>query len=220
MIGDLRAEAMSLNLKNFKICVVDDSTDETKKIAAECGAEVVSGPGTGLGGAYLSGTRFCLGFQPDVVVTLDGDGQVALSELKLFLTPLMNGYDLVVGSRFLHDNKITYSYPTINHLGSKMLSGYLTAMTGQKLTDSHGGFRAMKADVLKNLHLKGTHTYVQETLIEASEAGFKILEIPSQWLVRKHGGSRVVGSIPKYIKRVGPVLLKRLARKIFFGKSR
>ena len=67
----------------------------------------------------------------------------------------------------------------------------------------------MKPEVAKNLELIGTHTYVQEAIIDAHEKGFRILEIPSAWNKRRHGKSRVVFSIPNYIFYTLPVLILR-----------
>ena len=55
----------------------------------------------------------------------------------------------------------------------------------------------------------GSHTYVQETIIDAAEKGFRIVELPSAWRVREHGKSRVVGSIPKYVFYTFPVIMLR-----------
>ena len=220
LIRDLRGEIENLKIANYKILLIDDSTDKTGEYARNSGAEVVPGDGKGLGDAYRKGLSESLKLNPKYIVSLDGDGQVQVSELSQFITPLQNGYDLIVGSRFRNEMAIRYSYPKINFLGSKMLSTYLAYMTKQPLTDSHGGFRAMRSEVASQTHFFGNHTYVQETLIEAAEAGFKILEISSAWNVRKNGKSRVVGSVVVYARRVGPILLKRLLRKLFLGRSR
>ena len=55
----------------------------------------------------------------------------------------------------------------------------------------------------------GTHTYVQETIIDAVAKGFRVKEIPSVWKERSHGKSRVVGSIPLYIFYTLPILILR-----------
>jgi hypothetical protein len=77
------------------------------------------------------------------------------------------------------------------------------------LTDSHGGIRAMRTDVVRELEMLGTHTYVQETIIDAVEKGFRIKEIPSVWRKREHGNSRVVSSIRTYIFYTLPILMIR-----------
>ena len=220
LISDLTQEALRQSVDSFKIIVIDDSTDQTRAHAERAKAIVFKGPGLGLGGAYRFGLQKCLELNPKIIVSLDGDGQVDIQELPLFLNGLQSGYDLVVGSRFLNRILINYKYPKINFVGSRILSAYLTFMTNQKITDSHGGFRAMRADVARNTIIFGNFTYVQEALIEAAEQSFKILEIASVWKARKYGESRVLRSISKYIVKVGPVLLRRFVRKIIFGKSR
>jgi hypothetical protein len=72
----------------------------------------------------------------------------------------------------------------------------------------------MVPDVVRELQLIGTHTYVQETILDASEKGFRIIELPSVWRKREFGASRVVGNIPKYIAYTLPVLLLRSGQHI------
>lgn len=220
IINGLRNECDRLNVKNYSFITVDDSRDATAEKAHQAGSVVVKGQGLGLGDAYRLGLAAALKTECELIISLDGDGQVELAELDTFLKPLLAGADMVVGSRFKDSKHILYSYPLINHMGSRMLSAYLSFMTGQKITDSHGGFRVLKRAVAEKTVFFGHHTYVQETLIEAAEGGFKIFEVPSVWKIRENGKSRVVGSISRYVRRVGPTLLVRLVRKIFTGKSR
>jgi hypothetical protein len=72
----------------------------------------------------------------------------------------------------------------------------------------------MVPDVARELQIIGSHTYVQETIIDAYEKGFRILELPSVWRKRNFGKSRVVGSIPRYIAYTLPVLLLRSGQHI------
>lgn len=220
IINGLRNECSVLNIENYSFITVDDSKDATADKAREAGSVVVKGQGLGLGDAYRLGLAAALKTDCKLIVSLDGDGQVELAELGTFLKPLLDGADIVVGSRFKDAKHILYSYPLINHIGSRMLSAYLSFMTGQKITDSHGGFRILKRAVAEKTIFFGNHTYVQETLVEAAEGGFKIFEVPSVWKIRENGKSRVVGSIPRYVRRVGPVLFVRLVKKLFTGKSR
>jgi hypothetical protein len=90
----------------------------------------------------------------------------------------------------------------------------LRRLTGLPLTDSHGGIRAMVPDVVRELQLIGSHTYVQETIIDAVEKGFRVVELPSVWRKRAFGTSRVVRNIPKYIAYTLPVLLLRSGQHI------
>jgi VIT1/CCC1 family predicted Fe2+/Mn2+ transporter len=72
----------------------------------------------------------------------------------------------------------------------------------------------MRREVAASLEMLGTHTYVQETLIDAAEKGFRIREIASVWRPRRVGRSRVVASIPHYVFYTLPVLLLRSGQHI------
>lgn len=72
----------------------------------------------------------------------------------------------------------------------------------------------MRPEVVADLEILGTHTYVQETIIDAVEKGHRVVEIPSDWRQRSSGESRVVRSIPKYVFYTLPILLLRSGQHI------
>lgn len=193
------------------IIVVDDSRDGTRRAARARGANVISGGGVGLGVAMHRGLRAAAEMNPDVVVSIDGDGQADVTEeFEQFVEPILaDRADLVVGSRFARTGLVKYRYRALNRIGTRLLVAILRRQTGLTLTDSHGGIRAMRPEVARELEMLGTHTYVQESIIDAVEKGFRVIEIPSVWRARRHGSSRVVRSIPKYVFYTLPVLLIR-----------
>jgi glycosyltransferase involved in cell wall biosynthesis len=197
------------------IIVVDDSTDETRRIAIEAGAKVLIGGGRGLGSAMYDGLKAASALDCDFIVSIDGDGQADMAELPRFLQPLENGSaDLVLASRFQQEGLVKYHYRFINNFGTQVLTAMLRKFTGLPLTDSHGGIRAMRRSVAAELEMLGSHTYVQETIIDAAEKGFRIVELPSVWKPRLHGKSRVVSSIPKYVFYTLPILMLRSGQHI------
>jgi glycosyltransferase involved in cell wall biosynthesis len=216
VIAEIRAAFAPLNYDKVEILVTDDSTDSTREIARGCDCHVVNGGGEGLGTAMYRGLKEALYLDPTVVVSIDGDGQTnAKLEIPIFIKPIEEGRaDLVLGSRFQKQGLVGYRYRTTNLLGTKLLTWILRRLTGLPLTDSHGGIRAMVPDVVRELQLVGSHTYVQETIIDAVEKGFRIVELPSTWRKREFGTSRVVGNIPKYIAYTLPVLLLRSGQHI------
>jgi glycosyltransferase involved in cell wall biosynthesis len=216
VIGDIRRGFADAAYDQVIVLVVDDSVDGTRRIARENGALIVPGDGDGLGAAMFKGLRTAAELGPDVILTVDGDGQAdAAAEIPRFLAPIeRDEADLVVGSRFLEPNLVRYRYRPLNRFGTRILSAMVRAHTGLTLTDSHGGLRAMRRDVAASLEMLGTHTYVQETLIDAAEKGFRIVEIASAWRPRQAGRSRVVGSIPNYVFYTLPVLLLRSGQHI------
>lgn len=210
VITSIKSVCEQHEIQVHEIVITDDSKDRTRYIASELGASVVVGGGKGLGTAMFRGLKHAAKNKPDVIISIDADGQVDLEEIPVFLKAMEdNSADLVLGSRFLKPNLVEYRYPLINRFGTICLSYILRRFTGLNLTDSHGGIRAWTTHIVDELELIGTHTYVQETIIDACEKGFKIIEIPSRWLKREHGKSRVVLSIPKYVFYTLPVLILR-----------
>jgi glycosyltransferase involved in cell wall biosynthesis len=197
------------------VIVVDDSSDDTRRLAREAGASVIVGGGRGLGAAMFDGLKTAAALDCDFILSIDGDGQADVSELPRFVEPLERGQaDLVLASRFQQQGLVKYHYRLINSFGTRVLVSMLRRFTGLALTDSHGGIRAMRRAVAAELEMLGNHTYVQETIIDAVEKGFRVVEIPSVWKAREHGTSRVVSSIPRYVFYTLPVLMLRSGQHI------
>lgn len=211
VIAEIRSAFEGLRYDRVEVLLTDDSHDNTRQRARSVGAHVVSGGGEGLGTAMFRGLKEALRFDPDVIVAIDGDGQTeAKEEIPRFLAEIeADRADMVLGSRFKEAGLVKYQYRTINRLGTRILTHLLNTKTGLRLTDSHGGIRAMKAGVAEDLQMIGSHTYVQETIIDAVEKGYRVVELASAWRVRQHGKSRVVGSISKYVFYTLPVILLR-----------
>ncbi|MCZ0933015.1 MAG: glycosyltransferase family 2 protein [Oligoflexia bacterium] len=215
LIDDLYNVLKTLPSLNFELFLCDDSTDKTQEIAKKKKLNIISGKGS-LGWSYYFALSYLSKGSFENIITLDGDGQTDLSEIPAFLQELQKGHDLVVGSRFLNSSSISYPYSKWNFMGVKMLSFIISFCALQKFTDSHGGLRAMKFRLIKDISFLGTHSYVQETIISAKSHGFKVKELDSKWNKRPYGESRVVHSKIKYIKAMAlPLLLRMKAHWIF-----
>lgn len=195
----------------FTIFVCDDSKDKTREKVKERGYKIIEGLGKGLGWSYYLALQHVTSrYQFHSIITLDGDGQTDISEISNFYREWKKGYSLVVGSRFLEKESISYNYPKINFFGVKVLSFIITFASLKKFTDSHGGLRVITSSLAKNFCFLGGHSYVQETIIDAVEKGLKVKEISSKWNKRNYGQSRVVHSQILYIKKMLIPLLIRM----------
>jgi glycosyltransferase involved in cell wall biosynthesis len=83
------------------VVVVDDaSTDNTKKMAKEAGAVVVShNENKGYDGALNSGFVKAEELNFDAIITFDADGQHDFTLVPIFIDKLKSGYSLVLGVR-------------------------------------------------------------------------------------------------------------------------
>jgi glycosyltransferase involved in cell wall biosynthesis len=168
-----------LKAKRFvnQVLVVDDgSSDETKKIAEEAGAIVISHKkNRGKGAAIRTGFQYALANDFDYVVTIDGDGQHNPLEIPDLLGNVIeNGHDISIGYRVGNDTEM----PTWRRAGKRVLD-YTTSMgTGGFVTDSQCGFRAFNKKAVETItpKLKGNAFSVEsEELINAHESGLNVV---------------------------------------------
>lgn len=168
-----------LRTKRFvnQVLVIDDgSSDDTKKIAKEAGAIVISHrKNKGKGAAIRTGFQYALQNDYDYVVTIDGDGQHNPVEIPDLLSNVMNnGNDISIGFRVGNSTEM----PMWRRVGKRVLD-YTTSMgTGGFVTDSQCGFRAFNKKAVESIipTLKGNAFSVEsEQLINAHELGLKVI---------------------------------------------
>jgi len=207
-ILELKEGLRASRLDEYSILVVDDSTDETPLLAARQGCNVVRGEGRGLGTAMYKGLKIAARKPADIIITIDADMQFDPKEIRKLVDPILQGKaKLVLGSRF--SGNIEYRMPFVNRVGNSILSFMVRRMTGLNVTDAQTGFRAMVPEVPTALDMIGTYTYVQETIIDACEKGYPIVEVPVRSRKRAHGTSKVVASPLRYALMTTPVLILR-----------
>ncbi len=160
----------------FVIVVDDASPDQTAAIVsrlAESDPRIVlirHEHNQGVGGAMVSGFRKALELGAQVVVKIDGDGQMDLSRLPDILSPLVLGKaDYTKGNRF-RDFAALRQMPLIRRIGNMGLAFLTKAATGYwNLFDPTNGFLAIRAEALALLPLdRIDKTYYFETSMLAN----------------------------------------------------
>lgn len=160
-----------------EVIVVDDgSTDNTVKVAQLAGATVISHPtNLGKGAALKSG--FKASEDADVIVTIDSDAQHNPDEIPALVAPILEGKaDVVNGSRYIHGHE--ENTPAYRRVGQKVLDKATNISSGLDITDTQSGFRAFSARSIPYFRFKDSGFGVEsEMLVDASEAGLKIVEV-------------------------------------------
>jgi glycosyltransferase involved in cell wall biosynthesis len=173
----------------YELIVIDDgSTDNTKRIASSYKATVLSNSrNRGKGYAMRVGFEAAKG---DLIVTIDADGSHVPQEIPRFLRLLMNGKDIVAGSRFLgHNGKFT---PRLNKLGNLLFNSIIMTLTRRRVTDSQTGFRAFKRGFLRCVRLESSGYEIEtEITVKGLKNGFKFTEIPIECTRREHDSSKI-----------------------------
>jgi dolichol-phosphate mannosyltransferase len=109
----------------------------------------------GVGGAVMTGYRMALERQMDIVVKIDGDGQMDPGLLPLFVEPLVTGIaDYTKGNRFYRPESIR-SMPVVRLIGNAGLSFLTKASSGYwRIMDPTNGYTAIHVAALRLLPLE------------------------------------------------------------------
>ncbi len=161
------------------IIIVDDgSTDATSFISQQLGAYVIRHPeNRGYGAALQTIFLTAKELNVDALVILDADGQHNPKEIGTVLEPLLNGVDVVIGSRFHNDTE--NAIPGYRKIGMKVLDWVTAAAGVKKGIDTQSGFRAYRRKAINAVKINGTGMSAgSEVLIQLKDNNLSIEEVP------------------------------------------
>jgi dolichol-phosphate mannosyltransferase len=204
------------------VIVVDDaSRDQTAAIAerySQIDRRIIvvrHESNRGVGGAMISGFRTAVDAGADVIVKVDGDGQMPLHLVPDLVEPLIRGEaDYAKGNRF-RDFRALRAMPALRRLGNVILSFCAKAATGYwRCFDPTNGFFAIRSDVLSQLPLqKIDPTYFFETsmLSHLYLIGAVVQEVP---MPARYVGETSSLSIARVVRQFPMKLLWSLLRRL------
>jgi len=161
-----------------RILLVDDgSTDETADLGRDFGAGVrrrLSNGGKGR--ALREGFKCVLSWSPDWIFCLDADGQHDPAMIPRFQEAIdQTDADLIIGNR----SGDHMGMPLSRQFSNRVSSALLSLRTGMKLPDVQCGFRAIRAEALRRMHLQAENYDIEvEMILQAWKLGCKIAWIP------------------------------------------
>lgn len=118
----------------------------------------------------------------EIIFTMDADLQDDPVEIPRFLEKLGDGYDLVTGWKYPRLDPITKTAP------SKLANFAIRLGSGMDLHDFNCGYKAMRAEVARELKLYGElHRYIP---VLANWRGFNVTEIKVKHHPRQFGKSK------------------------------
>lgn len=182
---------------SYEIIVVDNgSNDHTYDIVKKKAASNVENliadiaHENGKGGAVQHGIlKHAKG---EYVMFMDADNATPVSEIEKFWPAFEQGYDVVIGSRYLSDSKVTHKQPFYRILLSRMSNILIQVLAVPGIHDTQLGFKVFRAKAAKEIFERITvffWGFDMEVLTIARARGYKIKEIPVLW--REFGGSHV-----------------------------
>jgi hypothetical protein len=158
--------------------------------------------------ALRVGYEIALRLGGTVIASVDADGQHDPDELPSVVEPVVGGEaDMVVGSRVLG---VYQKESHFRHIGVYVLSGLVSMLYGQRMTDVSSGLRATRADLMRRLKLEQDQ-YSSEILVEALRHKARVKEVPMTVRARASGESKKPSSL-RYGWRFTKVMLQTWLR--------
>jgi dolichol-phosphate mannosyltransferase len=193
--------------KRYEILIIDDnSPDNTAGIAQELlgqkGRAIrrVSGKRS-LSLSVLEGIREARG---DIILVMDGDGSHPPELIPYFIKGLDEGFDLVIGSRYVKGGG------TLNFPLTRKIISHFACFIGKAVTrvkDNTSGFFCIRKKALENARLTPIGFKIGlEVFVKANIKSFK--EVPYIFADRKKGESKLrLKSVLEYLYQILLLLL-------------
>ncbi len=184
----------------IEVLVVDDnSPDGTGRLADEIAANDPRvhvrhrEAKAGLGAAYRDGLSYALDLGADCVIQMDADFSHPPDQIPTMLEEI-ESHDVVLGSRYLNGITVV-NWPIERILISYFGNWYAREATGLKISDTTGGFRCMRAEILRKSGFERSrsdgYAFQIEMNYRFSKCGARIKEIPFFFLDRTRGTSKL-----------------------------
>lgn len=196
----LAKEILNLN-QDFHILIIDDnSPDGTGQVIDDLADEFNRvhvchrSKKMGLGSAYLVGFGIALESRFDYIIEMDADFSHDPKNLPKFLEKFNEGYDVVIGSRYIKGGGVS-NWSGDRKALSKYANIYARMVTGLPVKDTTGGFNGYRRSVLEAIDLSSVHSngyaFQIEMKYRAWKGGFKLVEFPIVFSERKYGKSKM-----------------------------
>ena len=185
----------------LEVLVVDDnSPDGTGRLATDLAGlnprvhALHRTQKQGLGRAYLAGFAWGLERGYDRMFEMDADFSHAPKFLPDLLKAVDEGADIALGSRYKTGVNVI-NWPMSRLLLSYFANVYARWITGLPLTDSTGGFKCFRKEVLAAIPLpqvrSNGYSFQIEMSFRAQHKGFKLVEVPIVFVDRTEGTSKM-----------------------------
>lgn len=202
-LREVLAEVNSFPDFDVEILVVDDySPDGTSDIVKKTGEEnknihLYLNNKRGLGNAYIAGFKYAIkNLSPDILIEMDSDFSHDIKKLYPLMKGIEEGYDFVIGSRYVPGGSIPSDWGMLRKMNSKYGNIFARFVGGlYHVKDCTSGYRAIRASLIKqvdldNLDVKG-YAFQMNILFEINRLKGKIKEIPIDFVDRVRGKSKL-----------------------------
>lgn len=173
------------------VVVNDGSKDNTLKILCENQLNHINlVQNLGIGGAVQTGYKYAYQNGYDIAIQFDGDGQHDISYVPKICEPLLEKKaDMVIGSRYIKNEKSKFQSTFMRRLGSNIISCFIKICCHKKITDPTSGFRAVNREVIQLFAKEYPKEYPEpESTVSLLVNGYHIQEVSVNMNERKRRG--------------------------------
>lgn len=121
----------------------------------------------------------------------DSDLSMPIAEVRKFLPPILDGYDVAIASREGPGAR-RYGEPTYRHLMGRVFNFIVRLLAIPGFQDTQCGFKSFRREVAREVFAEQTMTgwaFDVEALFIALRRGYKVVAVPINWYF--DGDSRV-----------------------------
>ncbi len=199
VVRDLKAA----NIGCDYLVINDCSKDNTLEILRKEGIQHLDLPvNLGLTGAVQAGYKYAYYHNYDAAIQFDGDGQHLPQYIPMLVEEIKNGYDIVIGSRFV-DNKKGLS---LRMLGSRIITFAIKLTTGKKINDPTSGMRIINKKYIKDYAFEINRKPEPDTLAFQIKKGAKVKEVQVE-MEERFAGESIYSGISSSIKYMVKVII-------------
>lgn len=168
------------------IVVNDGSTDHTSRRCHKRGFEILDLPvNLGLAGAFQAGLKYAYRKGYDCVLQFDADGQHKPEYIKAMMKKMEQGYDIVIGSRYVKKKKPG----GLRMIGARMITVAIRLTTGKRIADPTSGMRMFNRNMVKEFAVNMNYGPEPDTISYLLKQGASIAEVQVEMDERTAGTS-------------------------------
>lgn len=194
-------ENLKENYQQYDYVIINDgSADSTPDICRRKGYELIDLPvNLGLAGAFQTGLKYAYEKGYDYALQFDADGQHRPEYIEAMLEKMKEGYDIVIGSRFVTEKKPH----SLRMLGSNLISAAMKLTTGKRVKDPTSGMRMFNKKMIEEFALNINYGPEPDTVSYLLKQGATIAEVQVEMDERIAGASYLtLGRSVMYMMRM------------------
>lgn len=157
------------------VVVNDGSKDRTAEVCRKNGFNLLDLPvNLGLAGGFQAGLKYAGKYGYRFALQFDGDGQHRPEYIAAMKEKMEEGYDIVIGSRFVGKKKPF----SMRMLGSNLIEGAIRITTGVDIKDPTSGMRMFNDKLIREFAEGLNYGPEPDTVSYLMKQGAKVAEVP------------------------------------------